>query len=159
MSDALIPSLVPPGAVSATTLRWAETSGAPLVAELTAPPHVSPLVFAMAGVDADGRVQDRSVVAALGWRAGHRLQMQVIGGSVLVYRDRAGVFAMGGRPYLVLPAAVRRRCALAPRERVLLVADPRHALLVVHPRAAVGAMVAAYHAGLVGGERDDHASR
>jgi len=53
---------------------------------------------------------------------------------------------------------VRRRCGLRPGEQVLVAADPNHDVLVVHPLAALDAMVIAFHAALAGDEDDDRAS-
>ena len=55
---------------------------------------------------------------------------------------------MGAKPYLVLPAALRPRNGLGARDLVLVVADPNHDVLVVHPLAALDTMIAAYHAAL-----------
>jgi bifunctional DNA-binding transcriptional regulator/antitoxin component of YhaV-PrlF toxin-antitoxin module len=63
-----------------------------------------------------------------------------------------GVFRVAGQGFLFLPAPVRHWCGLAPGDRVLLVADPGAGWLVVHPPAAVDAMVGAAHEAVWGGE-------
>jgi hypothetical protein len=45
---------------------------------------------------------------------------------------------------------VRHRAGLRPGEQVLMAADRNHDVLVVHPLAALDAMVVAYHATLAG---------
>jgi len=127
------------------------------VAELLARPRAGSLVYGMGRVDERGAVSNRATVDALGWTAGDHLHIAVVGGSVscsvVAYRDEGGAFAVGSKPYLVIPAAVRRRSGLRARDLVLVAADPHHGMLVVHPLAAVDAMITAYHATLttVGG--------
>ncbi len=58
-------------------------------------------------------MSNRATVDALGWTAGDRLHIALVGGSVVAHRDAAGAFAMGPKPYLVLPAAVRYRAGVA----------------------------------------------
>lgn len=66
----------------------------------------------------------------------------------MAHRDEAGAFAMGPKPYLVLPAAVRYRAGMRARDVVLVVADPNHDVLAVHPLAALDTMITTYHASL-----------
>lgn len=106
----------------------------------------------MGRVDASGRVAERAVIGALGWQSGDRLAMSLVEGSVLVRPDPAGVFVLSGRPYVVLPARVRLRCGVRVGDQVLLAAWPEHGVLLVHPLAAVEAMLAEHHAALLGGE-------
>lgn len=108
-------------------------------------------VYGLAAVDDRGRVADHTVVRALGWGSGIRLEIREIGGLVLVRADRQGVFSMTGQGHLRLPAMVRHWCGLVPGDRVLLAADPDQRLLVVHPPAALDAMVSQFHADVLGG--------
>lgn len=102
----------------------------------------------MGHLDADGRLSNRSTIDALGWTTGHCLNTALVGGSVVVHRDPSGVFTMGTKPYLVLPAALRRRDGLGARDLVLVAADPHHDVLVVHPLTALDTMITNYHASL-----------
>jgi bifunctional DNA-binding transcriptional regulator/antitoxin component of YhaV-PrlF toxin-antitoxin module len=43
-----------------------------------------------------------------------------------------------------LPAAARHACGIAPGDRVLLAAEPADGILVVHPLAALDAMVSRF---------------
>jgi len=43
---------------------------------------------------------------------------------VTARRDPGGMIAMTAKPYIVIPAALRRRCGLQPGDRVLLAAVP-----------------------------------
>jgi len=118
------------------------------VADLLPPPRAGALVYGMGRIDTWGVVSNRTTIDALGWTAGDRIQIALVGGSVVAHRDPAGVFQMGPKPYLVLPATVRHRSGLHPRDHVLVAADPNHDVLVVHPLTALDAMVTAYHATL-----------
>ena len=62
-----------------------------------------------------------------------------------------GVFTVTGQGHLHLPAAVRHWCGLTAGDRVLLAANPADGLLVLHPPAALDAMVVAVHADVLGG--------
>jgi hypothetical protein len=152
VAERTIAPLVPPRlSVSAGGQLLATRGGQLPVAELLAPPRAGSLVYGMGKIDTWGVVSNRDTVQALGWTPGDRLQIALVGGSVVVHRDPAGVFAMGPKPYLVLPAAVRHRSGVHPGERVLVAADPRHDVLVVHPVAALDSMIATYHASLTTG--------
>ncbi len=109
-------------------------------------------VYGFAAIDCNGRVAENTVIRALGWAPGTRLDIREGSGLVLVRADRQGVFSMTRQGHLRLPAAVRHWCGLVPGDRVLLVADPSDGLLVVHPPAALDAMVSQFHASVLGGD-------
>jgi hypothetical protein len=109
-------------------------------------------VYGFAAVDGRGRIADGAVVRAMGWVAGTRLDIRESAGVVLVSHGRQGVFALTGQGHLRLPAAVRRWCGLAAGDRVLLAAEPAQGLLVVHPPAALDAMITQFHAVVLGGD-------
>ena len=71
---------------------------------------------------------------------------------MLVVKDRQGVFRLTGQGHLRLPATVRHWCALLPGDRVLLAANPGQGRLVVHPPAALDAMITQFHACVLGGD-------
>jgi hypothetical protein len=73
-------------------------------------------------------------------------------GPVVVRADLRAVFRISGQGFLLLPSTLRRWCRLADGDRVLLVADVPAAWLVIHPPAAVAAMVAAAHERAWGGD-------
>jgi hypothetical protein len=106
-------------------------------------------VYGVATIDCNGRVAETAVITALGWVPGTRLDIRECGGLVLVTASRHGVFAMSGQGYLRLPATVRHWCELVPGDRVMLTADPGDGLLVVHPPAALDAMITQFHAAVL----------
>lgn len=123
----------------------------PVVA-LPSLPRAGVLRYAMARVDVWGVVSSRAVIDALGWQGGDRLHFTVLAGSVVVQRHPSGAFAMPVKPRVLLPAPVRHHSGLGRGAQVLLVADPEQDALVIHPLAAVDAMILAFHATLLGGE-------
>jgi hypothetical protein len=104
----------------------------------------------MARLDDRRRIADRAVVRVLGWAPG-TLAIRESHGLVLVEADRHGVFAVTGAGHVRLPAAVRHWCRLAAGDRVLLVAEPIRGLLIVHPPAALDAMIDRAHAAVLRG--------
>jgi hypothetical protein len=110
-------------------------------------------VYGLAAVDRRDRAADHVVVQALGWQPGTRLDIRETRGLLVVRADAHGVFSVTKQGHLRLPAPVRHCCGLVPGDRVLLAADPERDLLVVHPPAALDAMLAQRHAGLLGGDR------
>jgi hypothetical protein len=69
-------------------------------------------------------VADRAITSELGWRAGDRLTLTAAAGVVFARRDPAGMVTMPAKPYIAIPAALRRRCGLRPGDRVLLAVIP-----------------------------------
>ncbi|GAA0908378.1 hypothetical protein GCM10009558_011720 [Virgisporangium aurantiacum] len=112
-------------------------------------------MFGVATVDRDGRLAEAVVLAALGWGVGTRLDIRVRAGLVLTAADPCAVFRMTRPGQVRIPAGVRDWCGLATGHRVLLTADPAAGLgaglLVVHPPAAVAAMVERFHAAVLDG--------
>ncbi|MFC4856117.1 hypothetical protein [Actinophytocola glycyrrhizae] len=106
------------------------------------------LIYGMGTLNERGAVSNWATVDALGWSTSDHLHIALVGGSVVAHRDEAGAFAMGPKPYLVLPAAVRYRAGTRARDLVLVVADPNHDVLVVHPLVALDSMITTYHASL-----------
>jgi len=114
--------------------------------------------YGLARIDASGRVSDRSMLKTLGWCPGNSLQITVVDSAVVVHPHPAGIFVVPPRPYLVLPALVRRRCGIHAGDRLLLAADPGPGVLVVHPLAALDELLVAHHASLAGGEHGERES-
>jgi hypothetical protein len=149
VTERKIAPLVPPTLARGSGRRLLAGRNTQLqVGELLARPRAGTLVYGMGRLDSEGRVSNRSTIDALGWTAGDCLSIALVDGSVVAHRDPTGAFVMGAKPYLVLPAALRRRNGLGARDLVLVVADPNHDVLVVHPLAALDTMITAYHAAL-----------
>jgi hypothetical protein len=102
-------------------------------------------------VDKAGRIASSAVFRAMGWPARTRLQVREDHGLILVRRDPGGVLSLNDAGHLCLLEPVRRWCDLHPGDRVLLAAEPGRQLLVIHPPAALDAMITHAH-GVIGGD-------
>ena len=95
------------------------------------------VVYGFGRIDASGRVADRAMTSALGWRPGDRLALAADAGVVIARRDPGGMVTMPSRPYIVIPAALRRRCGLRAGDRVLLAVFPAQDALAAYSFAVV----------------------
>jgi bifunctional DNA-binding transcriptional regulator/antitoxin component of YhaV-PrlF toxin-antitoxin module len=143
----------PPGPNNPRAAR-SHARGAPMAGLASLPRDVS-MRYAIVIVDERGRFTDQSIVRALGWGPGDRLDIGVSCGAVVIRTSAEGVFALNARGHVPVPVAVRRWCAVRTGDRVLLAAAPEHGVLVVHTMAALDAMVERYHAAMAGGASDD----
>jgi hypothetical protein len=95
------------------------------------------VLYGFGRIDMAGRVADRAVISALGWRCGDRLTLTAEVCVVTARRDPAGMVAMTDKPYIVIPAVLRRCCGLLPGDRVLLAAAPAEDTLTAYSFAVV----------------------
>jgi bifunctional DNA-binding transcriptional regulator/antitoxin component of YhaV-PrlF toxin-antitoxin module len=95
-------------------------------------------------MDSSGRVADRAMTRALGWQAGDRLILTAAAGVVTARRDPGGMVTLRAKPYLVIPAGLRRRCGLRPGDRVLLAVFPARDALAAYSFAVVDQALRAY---------------
>jgi hypothetical protein len=121
--------------------RW------PPVAVVPVPPAAPQgTLYGFGRIDSAGRIADRTVISALGWRCGDRLTLTAEAGVVTARRDPAGMAAMTAKPYIAIPAALRRRCGLRPGDRVLLAAVPADDILAAYSLAVVDLAIRAHGA-------------
>jgi hypothetical protein len=106
----------------------------------------------MATLDCHGRIADRTLLQVLGWPAGHRLTVRAADGRLTVTPDPDGGASVTGQGHLRIPAALRHRCALSTRDRVLLAADPQRSHLTIYPPAALDAALAPQPTTYTGGD-------
>jgi hypothetical protein len=102
-------------------------------------------VYGFAVVNDRGRIAAQCVVQSLGWQPETVLSIREHAGLVVVTADPGGGSRLTGDGHVRLPVTIRRWCGLEPGCRVLLVADPAEGRLVVHPAAALDAMVSRHH--------------
>jgi len=88
-------------------------------------------------MDESGRVGDRTVIGTLGWKPGDRLTLIGAEGVIVARRDPAGLVVMPAKPYVVIPAVLRRRCGLQAGDRVLLAVFPGEDALAAYSFAVV----------------------
>jgi hypothetical protein len=115
---------VPPVIPAASPGRRPGKPGPDRPMPLASPPGRLDVVYGFGRIDASGRVADRVRIAALGWRGGDRLTVTAEAGVMIARRDPGGMVAVPARPYVVIPAALRRRCGLRAGDHVLLAAWP-----------------------------------
>jgi hypothetical protein len=127
----VIPPAARPGSRRPGRLRAAS----PL--PLASPPERPGVVYGLGRIDASGRVAGRAIISALGWRGGDRLTLTAGAGVMVARRDPDGVVTVPARPYIVIPAAVRRHCGLRAGDRVLLAALPGNDMLAAYSFAVV----------------------
>lgn len=116
----------------------------PLAEPLAAAGRDSDVVYGLGRIDASGRVADRAVISALGWLAGDRLTLTADAGVIIARRDPGGMITLPARPYIVIPAALRRRCRLRTGDRVLLAALPHADAMAAYPLAVVDQAIRAH---------------
>lgn len=116
-------------------------------------PRSGSAIYGLATLDHRGRIADLGLVRAMGWSSVIRLDIRERGGLLLVTASPQGVFSLTAQGHLRLPTTVRRWCGLGTGDRVLLAAQPDAGLLVVHPPAALDAMVGWLHATALGGDQ------
>jgi hypothetical protein len=75
-------------------------------------------------IDASGRVADRVTITALGWRCGDRLTLTADAGVLIARHDPGGLVTVPARPYIVIPASLRRSWVLWLRRAHLWRARP-----------------------------------
>jgi bifunctional DNA-binding transcriptional regulator/antitoxin component of YhaV-PrlF toxin-antitoxin module len=104
------------------------------------------VIYGIGRIDASGRIADRAVTRALGWRGGDRLTLTAEADVVTARRDPGGMITLPGRAYIAIPAALRRRCGLEAGDRVLLAAIPADDTLTAYSLAVVDQAIRAHGA-------------
>jgi hypothetical protein len=114
--------VIPSSGPSAARQRPRSTAGRPLPLACPdpLPPAPGDVVYGIGRIDASGRIADRAVISALGWRGGDRLTLTADADVVTARRAPGGLVTLPARAYVAVPAALRRRCGLKPGDRVLL---------------------------------------
>ena len=144
MTGTLIAPVIP----SSAAARPARAPAAARTLPLTVPPARPPalgrdVVYGLARVDRSGRLADREVTGALGWRSRDRLTLTAEAGVVVIRRDPAGAVTLPPRCCVPIPAALRHRCGLLPGYPVLLTAVPAEDTLTAYSLAVVDQALAA----------------
>jgi len=144
VTGTLIAPVIPSPAAAASAGRPARAPAAARMLPLTVPPALSrppalgrDVVYGLARVDRSGRVADRTVTGALGWRGGDRLTLTAEAGVVVIRRDPSGLVTLPPRSCVPIPAALRHRCGLLPGDPVLLTAVPAEDTLTAYSLAVV----------------------
>jgi hypothetical protein len=151
MTGPLIAPLIPPRTRPGAREhgRPATARRLPLAAALQVPAVPDDVVYGTGRMDESGRVGDRAMIGVLGWQPGDRLTLTAVAGVMVARRDPAGMVTMPTKPYLVIPAALRRRCGLRAGDHVLLAVSPGEDKLTAYSFAVVDQALRA-HAPLPG---------
>ena len=146
MTAPLIAPLIPPRARPGGREqgRAAPARRLPMAAAPEVPAVPSDMVYGTGRIDESGRVADRAMIGAVGWQPGDRLTFTAAAGVVVARRDPGGMVTMPAKPYLVIPAALRRRCGLHAGDHVLLAASPGEDTLTAYSFAVVGQALRAH---------------
>jgi len=143
----IAPVIPPPGRLA---VRGPGRTGAarplPVAAVPVIPAVPDDVRYGLGRIDESGRVADRTITSALGWHAGDRLTLTAAAGVVIARRDPAGMVTMPSKPYIAIPAALRRRCGLRPGDRVLLAVIPAADALAAYSLAVVDQAIRAHGA-------------
>lgn len=110
----------------------------------------SSLLVGMAAIDHSGRLRDKVLMSALGWRPGDRHSVDVSGRMAVLRLDPAGRFVIDSRGQVFLPAALRTLFSVGTGDRVVLVAAPGSGVLIVHSVAVVAELLAEFYAQAAG---------
>jgi hypothetical protein len=140
--------VIPSSAVPAGRQRAKSAAGRPLplARPIPAPSLPEHVVYGIGRIDASGRIADRTVISALGWRGGDRLTLTADAGVVTARLDPGGMITLPTRPYVAIPPELRRRCGLQPGYRVLLAAVPADDTLNAYSLAVMDQAIRAYGA-------------
>ncbi|WP_203909069.1 hypothetical protein [Rhizocola hellebori] len=137
---ALVPVTVPP-----------QPDPAPMPA-LPAPPIPEPghVLLATCVIDRSGRIGAAPLLAALAWQPGDPVEVDFVGGVVVVRTRREGRQRIGSRGDIGVPAAVRDLSGLRPGHEVLLAALTGRGVLIVHCAATVARLLGRMHRRILG---------
>jgi hypothetical protein len=117
----------------------------PPLASLHRLPHDASMLYGVGRVDTSGRVANALIVEALRWRPGDKLAMILSQGTIVIRASPDGLFSVPRRSRIIIPARVRRRCAIRPGDHVLLAAAPDYNIVIVYPLPVVDEMIARYY--------------
>ena len=103
------------------------------------------MLYDVGRVDTSGRVSNRDIVRALGWRPGDKLEVIATLSAIVIFSSPNGLLSVPLKPYIVIPTAARRLHNIEPGDHILLAAAPEYGIVIVHTRQAMNDMLARYH--------------
>lgn len=109
-----------------------------------AAPDLGPIIIGVAAVDGSGRVRERTLFAALGWRRGESLDLHVVHNAAVLQPVPHGSVRIDGRDQLALPSGCRTVLGIRPGDRVVLAALPNHGILLVYPMSLATCWIRAH---------------
>jgi bifunctional DNA-binding transcriptional regulator/antitoxin component of YhaV-PrlF toxin-antitoxin module len=115
------------------------------IPELHRLPRDESMLYGIGRVDASGRVADRDIIEALGWKSGDSVEVVATPQAIVIRAAPEGLLRIPRRPCVVIPAQVRHHHGISPGDHVLLAAAPDHGVVVVHTLADLDIMLSEYH--------------
>jgi hypothetical protein len=147
--EQLIAALVPDTVEGRPTPRSVPLPALPALS-LPRLPDPDTLLVGTACIDRSGRVHERTLFSALGWKSGHELEMDTTHGMIVIASVPGGRHCIDNRGALALPAAARRMCGITLGPPVVLAAAVGEQLLIVHSAATVAGLLAMHYTTLIG---------
>lgn len=96
--------------------------------------------YALTTVGHNGRLADRSLISALNWLPGQHVSIEASTESLIARALPTGGTAITQNGFLLLSAAIRHRCNLQYRDKVLLAAYLNEKILVIWMLSALDQM-------------------
>lgn len=139
MTEAVVPLFLPPPLAARPAVP---SDPLPLQRIPANSPH-PPLTMTIAKIDHSGRIPAADVIAALNWAVHDRTYVSVSTDAIIVRRTTAKrpAKAIDSRRQLFIPAGARAQFGIRAGDRLLLVAIPDSAILLVHPIAMAAAIL------------------
>jgi hypothetical protein len=107
-------------------------------------------LLGVASPDRSGRVTEPALLQALHWSPGHRIDIRLQAGMLVIASAMAGPHVVGSRGELPLPAGARQMCGIVAGQPVLLAVLTSHDLLVIHPAQTIARLLADLHDQAIG---------
>lgn len=112
------------------------------------------LRLAIARVDHSGRVGDRWLIDALGWKPGASHDVTVTPSGAVVTITATGPYVINARGHVFLPTSVRQGLRVDANQRLLLAADLEASKLTIHAIALVAGLLLDHYKTTGEGQRD-----
>lgn len=105
------------------------------------------LLMTIAKIDHSGRVPATDLLTLLDWNAGDHTHTSVATDAIIIRKARheRPRSLIDPRRQVLIPAGAQAHFNLHPGDRLLLVALPKHAVLVAHPAAVVSSILNAHY--------------
>lgn len=144
------PQTTAQGVVAALVLPAANQRPSPPVSPLPLTglhqlPRDASMLYDIGRLDASGRVASNSIINALHWRPGSKLDIILTPRTIVIRAAPDGLFAVPRRPCIIIPSHARRPHDIRPGDYVLIAAAPDHGLVIVYPLSALDEMISRYH--------------
>jgi hypothetical protein len=113
-------------------------------------PRETSMLYYIGRLDRSGRITNGSIMEAVRWQPGDRLDISLAPGAA-IYRPAAdGTLRIPRRPCIIVPASTRHFLDIAARDNVLIAAAPAYQVVIVHTMRAVDDMLVSFYTGIAG---------